>query len=243
MLVAVVGASGGVGSATVKAALAAGHRVRAFARSRTKLAAVLGEDVMTRLDDVVLGDVLDPTALDQLMSSNSEGDSPEVVLSCLGTHGTSAKPCVCDGTRSLIRAITTAAQRGPVKAKARLVILSSIGVGDSHAQGVSMAWIFIRCIVPLFLSKLFADLDRAEEACWRETQTTNGVRCVAVRPPALNDKPGVGPAGVKMASASELKPAKTAAIAREDVAAAMVRLTDPAVFDAWVGKGVTVVVA
>ena len=69
------------------------------------------------------------------------------------------------------------------------------------------------------------------------------VRCVTVRPPALNDKPGVGPACVKMASASELKPAKTAAIAREDVAAAMVRLTDPAVFDAWVGKGVTVVVA
>ena len=83
MLVAVVGASGGVGSATVKAALAAGHRVRAFARSRTKLAAVLGEDVMTRLDDVVLGDVLDPTALDQLMSSNSEWDSPEVVHSRL----------------------------------------------------------------------------------------------------------------------------------------------------------------
>ena len=37
MIVAVVGASGGVGSATVKTALAAGLHVRAFARSREKL--------------------------------------------------------------------------------------------------------------------------------------------------------------------------------------------------------------
>ena len=43
MIVAVVGASGGVGSATVKAALAAGLHVRAFARSREKLNAALGE--------------------------------------------------------------------------------------------------------------------------------------------------------------------------------------------------------
>ena len=36
-----------------------------------------------------------------------------------------------------------------------------------------MAWVFIRCIVPLFLRALFADLDRAEEACWRGPQTAD----------------------------------------------------------------------
>ena len=237
VLVAVVGASGGVGSATVKAALAAGHQVRVLARSRTKLCAVLGDDVVAQLDAVVLGDVLNPETLDELM--NAKGSSPEVVLSCLGTHNTRAKPCVCDGTQSLIKAIQTTAQRDPAKAKARLVILSSIGVGDSHAQGVSMAWVFIRCIVPLFLRALFADLGRAEEACWREMQTANGV---AVRPPAFNDKLAPGGAAVKLVPSSELKPAKKAALAREDVAVAMARLIDPAVFAAWAGKGVTVVV-
>ena len=103
VLVAVVGASGGVGSATVKAALAAGHQVRVLARSRTKLCAVLGDDVVAQLDAVVL-------------------------------------------------------------------------------------------------------------------------------------------AAVKLVPSSELKPAKKAALAREDVAVAMARLIDPAVFAAWAGKGVTVVV-
>ena len=240
VLVAVVGASGGVGSATVKAALAAGHQVRVLARSRTKLCAVLGDDVVAQLDAVVLGDALNPDTLDELM--NAKGVSPEVVLSCLGTHNTRAKPCVCDGTQSLIKAIQTTAQRDPAKAKARLVILSSIGVGDSHAQGVSMAWVFIRCIVPLFLRAFFADLGRAEEACWREMQTAKGVRCIAVRPPAFNDKLTPGRAAVKLVPSSELKPAKKAALAREDVAVAMARLIDPDVFAAWAGKGVTVVV-
>ena len=193
-----------------------------------------------QLDAVVLGDALNPETLDELM--NVKGASPEVVLSCLGTHNTRARPCVCDGTQSLIKAIQTTAQRDPAKAKARLVILSSIGVGDSHAQGVSMAWVFIRCIAPLFLRALFADLGRAEEACWREMQTANGVRCVAVRPPAFNDKLARGRAVVKLVPSSELKPAKKAALAREDVAVAMARLIDPAVFAAWAGKGVTVVV-
>ena len=240
VLVAVVGASGGVGSATVKAALAAGHQVRVLARSRTKLCAVLGDDVVAQLDAVVLGDALNPDTLDELM--NAKGVSPEVVLSCLGTHNTRAKPCVCDGTQSLIKAIQTTAQRDPAKAKARLVILSSIGVGDSHAQGVSMAWVFIRCIVPLFLRALFADLDRAEEACWREMQTQTGAIWPRVRPPAFNDKLAPGGAAVKLVPSSELKPAKKAALAREDVAVAMARLIDPAVFAAWAGKGVTVVV-
>jgi len=61
MIVAVVGASGGVGSATVKAALAAGLRVRAFARSRQKLSAALGEGVIDQLDAHVLEISLTPT--------------------------------------------------------------------------------------------------------------------------------------------------------------------------------------
>ena len=239
MLVAVVGASGGVGSATVKRLLAAGHRVRALCRSRAKLVAVLGVDVAAKLNALVQGDVSDPAALDALMSrDDDEGIGPELVLSCLGTPS-GEKPVVEEGTLSLIKAIRAAAGGSE---PARLAIVSSIGVGDSYPQAVSMAWFFARCIVPCIMQAVFADLDRAEEACWRETGSAGGVRCVAVRPPALTDRPGVGIAAIKMTSSSELKPAKKAAIAREDVAAAMASLTDPALFDTWAGKGVTVVV-
>ena len=133
MIVAVVGASGGVGSATVKAALAAGLHVRAFARSREKLNAALGESVIDQLDAHVLGDISDPVALDALLSSNAEGNVPEVVLSCPGTPS-GAKPCVRDGTLSLIQAIRRRTDGNSSRGKARLVIISSI-VGDSVGAG------------------------------------------------------------------------------------------------------------
>ena len=240
MIVAVVGASGGVGSATVKAALAAGLHVRAFARSREKLNAALGESVIDQLDAHVLGDISDPVALDALLSSNAEGNVPEVVLSCLGTPS-GAKPCVRDGTLSLIQAIRRRTGGNSSRGKARLVIISSIGVGDSVAQGLSMDCFFIRCVKPVCLARVFADLDRAEEACWLESLEEDGVRCVAVRPPQLKDETGVGIEAVRLVASTELKPARRAAIARADVASAMVRLVDPSVFPAWVGKGVTVV--
>lgn len=241
MIVAVVGASGGVGSATVKTALAAGLHVRAFARSREKLNAALGEGVIDQLDARVLGDISDPVALDTLLSSNVDGNVPEVVLSCLGTPS-GAKPCVRDGTLSLIQAIHRQKCGIPSRGKARLVIISSIGVGDSVAQGVSMDCFFIRCIKPVCMAGVFADLDRAEEACWLESREEDGVQCVAVRPPMLKDETGVGTEGVEMFTSSALKPARRAAIARADVAAAMVRLVDPSVFAVWRGNGVTVVV-
>ena len=63
-----------------------------------------------------------------------------------------------------------------------------------------------------------------------------------VRPLRAEEALARGRAVVKLVPSSELKPAKKAALAREDVAVAMARLIDPAVFAAWAGKGVTVVV-
>ena len=51
---------------------------------------------------------------------------------------------------------------------------------------------FIRCVKPVCMARVFADLDRAEEACWLESLEEDGVRCVAVRPPLLKDETGVG---------------------------------------------------
>ena len=130
----------------MKAALAAGLHVRAFARSREKLNAALGESVIDQLDAHVLGDISDPVALDALLSSNAEGNVPEVVLSCLGTPS-GAKPCVRDGTLSLIQA-TQADGREFIAGEgaARHHLLR--GVGDSVAQGTLDGLLFHQVIGP-----------------------------------------------------------------------------------------------
>jgi len=211
----------------VKKALANGFKVRALARSKSKAMAALGDEAFGQLDAFIEGDVSDASALAALLKDG--GDEHPVVMSCLGTPKGMA-PCVESGTRFLMDAMA-------LRGWKRLVMISSIGVGDSLEQGRGMAPIFIRCIVPCFLSKVFGDLERAEELCWTER---GGVKCVAVRPPALTDKPGRG--NFTLASASDPRPSKTAKIPREDVAAAMVQLADPTAFGQWAGKGVTVVV-
>ena len=228
--VVVVGCSGGVGACAARSALASGATVRALARTRSKAEKAIGADAFGQLDAFVEGSVSDASALGALLNAASAGADPATVtvLSCLGTPRGS-DPCVESGTRYVMEAMARAGL-------SRLVMISSIGVGDSLAQGQAMAPIFIRCIVPLFLRKVFADLERAEELCW---SGAGGVRCVSVRPPALTDKPGRG--DYKLEGASNLRASKTTKIAREDVAAAMVALAGPA-FDEWAGKGATVVV-
>ena len=219
--VAVIGASGGVGREVVRTALDNGLRVRALARSRTRTQETVGD--LEKLDEFVEGNVDDPESLARLL----EG-SVDIVLSCLGTPK-GAAPCVENGTRKIIDAMRAAGLQ-------KMAMISSIGVGDSLPQGLAMAPFFARCIKPLFLKKLFADLDAAEEVCWRAA----GMRCVCVRPPGLTNKRGTGI--FRLAPSCELKPSKRASIPREDVAAAMIKFAkDDSAFLHWEGKGVTVV--
>lgn len=228
--VAVVGASGGVGRAVVHQALNAGASVRALARTRSKAEAALGGETLDRLEKFIEGDVGHPAALAELLS----GSGVDVVISCLGTPQ-GATPCVEAGTRSVVAAMHSSGCM-------QLVVVSSIGVGDSLAQGQNMAPFFIRCIVPLFLGKVFRDLEDMEEFCWSQP---GGVKCVAVRPPQLtDDKPEKGIEPFIFTPASNLRPTtKKPKISRQSVAAAMVQLaTKPGAFNEWAGKGVTVVV-
>jgi len=90
-------------------------------------------------------------------------------------------------------------------------------------------------IKPLFLSKVFRDLDLAEDIAFGQSET----KIVAVRPPGLKNKPPTR--NVAFLDATDLSP-KSAEISCHDVALAMLQLCESSdLFDKWEGKGVSVI--
>ena len=160
--VAVVGATGGIGSHVVRQALAGGHTVRALVRSPGALSP------QERLS-IVQGDVRDVDSLRPLV------EGADLVLSCLGTRR--GQPVVVEeGTRNILS----------VSGDTRVAMISSIGVGDSSEQVKQLSRIFAYVIMPYVLKRQFADLAAAERVIASHAQ---GIR---VRPAGLADGPGRG---------------------------------------------------
>jgi uncharacterized protein YbjT (DUF2867 family) len=162
--VLVIGASRGIGLETVKAALAAGHRVRAFARS-----AVAVDHPML---DVVTGDALDRAAVERAL------DGVDAVVQVLGAP---KQPDVYIGgtnlfsraTRMLVDAMTA---HGPK----RLIVVTGLGAGDSRGHG---GFLYDRFLFALVLERVYRDKDVQEQIVRRSNldwtivrpgQLTNG---------------------------------------------------------------------
>lgn len=114
----IIGASSGIGLATVAAALTAGHTVRAFSR---KARAIAIEDAHLEKVD---GDARDPaaiakalTAQDAVILSLGVPLTPETIFR--GTR------LFSEATRILIDAMTATGQQ-------RLIVVTGIGAGDSR---------------------------------------------------------------------------------------------------------------
>lgn len=220
MKISVVGASGGVGSKLVKEALSSKsvsiHKV--LTRKRSKLESAVGS--LDGVGEVIEGDMMDPTIVSRMVTD------VDVVVSCLGTTGGAKNLIVEKSITSLLLAMKGS--------KTKLIFISSIGIGDSLAQGKKMAPIFSYIIKPCFLSKVFKDLDDAEEVAFNQTHTP----VIAVRPPGLKDKSPTH--SVSFLDASDMSK-KSAEISRHDVAIAMLSLLEEEEFEKWAGKGVSVV--
>ena len=165
--VAVIGATGGVGRFAVKHSLKKGYAVVALARSKEKLLRVIGKDNFNKLENYVEG------SCDELIKLEETIAGVDFVISCLGTPS-GQEPVVESGTRNVI---TTMKKLG-VK---NLTMISSCGVGDSVNQAKKNAKVFMYVVKPFFLSKLFQDLEEAEQVCKEE----NELNVVRVRPPHL----------------------------------------------------------
>jgi putative NADH-flavin reductase len=193
MKILVLGASQGTGAETVKAALAQGNAVTAFARSPDKLA--IQHPQLTRLK----GDVFDKASV----AAAVKGHDAVVVTAFPGSlKGFKERPNFFSEATAI--AIDAMKQHG-VK---RLVVLSALGAGESSALLNPLLQFLL---LKLFLKAPYSDHGR-QEALVKES----GLEWVIARPSRLTD----GPANGRYEKTAELKKVPSL-ITRADVGAFM----------------------
>jgi uncharacterized protein YbjT (DUF2867 family) len=166
MLIAIFGASRGVGRAAVDAAVLAGHSVTAFSRT----AWTPTSDAVT----VVAGDVLDRAAVVPALAG---ADAVIVSLGVTPGQGATTPEDVCSrGTRIIIEAMNAASID-------RLLIVTSYGVGDTRSRTP----ILFSIVAKTILRGIMADKERQE----RDVRAS-GLRWTIVQPLGLTDEPATG---------------------------------------------------
>ena len=166
MKVVVFGSTGGTGREIVRQALELGQEVTAFARHAQALG-ISHERLRT-----VEGDALRQVSVDAAI------EGQDTVLSALGT-------------RSLFKHVTLFSQSAELIVRSmesrgvrRLIVESSLGVGDSRGQlGLLGTWI----AVPIFLARIYADKERQESII-----TGSQLDWTIVRPAMLTNGPLTG---------------------------------------------------
>ncbi len=182
MRIIVVGASSGTGRQVMEQGIARGHEMVAVSRSGTDFAGARN----------ITGDAADTSVVADAVGPGADA----VVLAIGGSNGT-------DTNRSTVtKAVLSALPGGAV---GRIVVHSSLGVGDSMRFLPLPAQLFTRSV----LKKAIADHGAQEELV-----RASGLGWTIVRPGGLTDKPATG----RIAALEE--PERFAAIiARADVAA------------------------
>lgn len=158
--IVIFGATGRTGRHLVRQALDSGYRVTAFVRDPVKL------EVEDNNLQVALGDFLDANAVDAVLARGADA-----VICAAGIYQREYKTTLSDGTRNILSAM----QKHGVR---RLLVVSSIGAGDSKGQGAWWVVLYQR----LMLKYVLWDKDRQEQAI-----RDSGLDWTIVRPPRLFD--------------------------------------------------------
>jgi putative NADH-flavin reductase len=189
--VLIIGASRGIGLETVRAALPAGHSVRALARSA---AGISIEDANL---DKVAGNALDPDTIRSALQDIG------VVIQTLGVDF--SPRLIFEGTRLFsesTRILVDAMKAAGVK---RLITVTGLGAGDSRGHG---GVLYDAVVFPLLLKRVYDDKDVQE---W--IIRSSGLDWTIVRPGLLKNRPETGRYRVLTAS----KDWQFGAISRSDV--------------------------
>jgi putative NADH-flavin reductase len=193
--VLIVGASRGIGLETVKAALAAGHSVRALARS-----AIAIEDA--RLEKIA-GDALDPPTIERSLAG---------IDAVIETLGAAFGPrALLEGTTlfsKATRVLVDAMAKAGVK---RLIAVTGLGAGDSRGHG---GLLYDAIVFPILLKRVYDDKDVQEQVIRR-----SGLEWTIVRPGLLTSGPATG----RYRALTEPASWRAGTISRADVADFLVR--------------------
>jgi putative NADH-flavin reductase len=195
----IVGASHGTGLEAVRKALAAGHQVRALARSASTI------PIEDEKLEKVTGDATDRTALLNAL------EGVDAVIVTIGVAPSFA--AAVSGTRLFSTATRALVDAMKEKGVRRLVVITGIGAGESRGHGGPLYdWV----IFPLMLKRIYDDKDVQEQIIKQ-----SGLDWTIVRPGLLTNGPETGRYRVL------LDPAQWRAdsISRSDVADFLVKET------------------
>jgi uncharacterized protein YbjT (DUF2867 family) len=185
----VLGGTGPTGRHVIDEALDAGHEVTALVRNAAKLQP---RDRLT----VVTGSPANAAELEAALAGK------DALISVLGPSSNKADPICADAAVAAVAAMKKLGVR-------RVVWLSASGVGDSRQAMNRTSFVFGRIILPLFLSKPYANHERAEN-----TLRESGLDWTIVRPVLLVDASTGQPATAYEGDG----PVPRVKIARNDVA-------------------------
>ncbi len=190
MKIAILGATGRTGVNFVKQALGQGYSVTALVRSPEKMG--MSDPNLT----VIKGDVLNSDDVAQTVSKQ------DAVFIALGTGEAPIKSTIrTDATQVVVDVLKSIGE------KPLVVVLSSLGVGDSQKQ----LPFYLRPILNFMYRHVFADHGTQEAV-----MHASGLPWTILRPTSLNDKVGQG---TLKATEAPHSVSALASIAREDVAA------------------------
>jgi putative NADH-flavin reductase len=198
-LILVIGASHGIGLETVKAALAAGHDVRAFARSaqsiplaHPKLCKITG-DALKRADVVAALPGVD--AVIQSIGANAVTD-------------------LIFGTKLFSNATHVMVEAMQAAGVCRLLTVTGLGAGNSRGR---INFIYDNLIFPVVLQRVYDDKDIAEDIVMK-----SGLDWTIARPGLLTNEPATGRYNVL----TEMRDWRAGSISRADVADFLVEHVD-----------------
>lgn len=195
MKVLVLGAGGKTGGATVQLAAAAGHQVTAFVRRAGDYRAPAGVTVTE-------GDATDVDAVAAAVAGQ------DAVIDTIGGKTPYKSNITLED--DVAKAVVAAMQRHAVR---RLLVTSSLGVGDSTANSTG----FLRILLKTFLRGSSAD-----KAAMERDVTASGLDWTIARPAVLTDGPARGDVRVFDPTTGE----KAHKIARADLAGWLVAHLD-----------------